>query len=127
MDAQLKLAEKIRAVDERDVAELVLKSHFLPDIMGNLRAFSKQTVRCIKCESKYRRPPLSGNCPKCGGNIILTVHEGAVRKYVEVSKEVAAKYDVSTYTKERIEILEKDIADTFENHKIKKTRLTDFM
>ena len=128
MDAQLKLAEKIRAVDEKDVAELVLRSHFLRDIMGNLRAFSRQTFRCIKCEAKYRRPPLSGTCSKCGGgNIILTVHEGAVRKYVEVSKEVAIKYDVSTYTKERIELLEKDIIDTFENHKIKKTQLTDFM
>lgn len=128
MEAQLQLAEKIRAVDETDVAELVLKSHFLPDIMGNLRAFSKQTFRCIKCEAKYRRPPLTGTCPKCGGgNIILTVHEGAVRKYVEVSKDVAVKYGVSTYTRERIELLERDIRDTFENHKIKKTSLTDFM
>lgn len=128
MEAQLRLAEKIRAVDETDVAELVLKSHFLPDIMGNLRAFSKQTFRCIKCEAKYRRPPLTGTCPKCGGgNIILTVHEGAVRKYVEVSKEVAIKYNVSEYTLERIELLEQDIIQTFENHKIKKTSLTDFM
>ncbi|WNY29090.1 hypothetical protein MmiEs2_13060 [Methanimicrococcus stummii] len=128
MEAQLQLAEKIRAVDESNVAELVLKSHFLPDIMGNLRAFSKQTFRCIKCEAKYRRPPLTGTCPKCGGgNIILTVHEGAVRKYVEVSKEVAIKYHVSEYTLERIELLEQDIIQTFENHKIKKTSLTDFM
>ena len=128
MEAQLQLAEKIRAVDESDVAELVLKSHFLPDIIGNLRAFSKQTFRCIKCEAKYRRPPLSGTCQKCGGgNIILTVHEGAVRKYVEVSKEVAIKYGVSEYTRARIELLEQDIIQTFENHKIKKTSLTDFM
>ncbi|MDR2944198.1 MAG: DNA polymerase II large subunit [Methanosarcinales archaeon] len=128
MEAQLQLAEKIRAVDETDVAELVLKSHFLPDIMGNLRAFSKQTFRCIRCEAKYRRPPLTGVCQKCGGgNIILTVHEGAVRKYVEVSKEVALKYHVSEYTLEHIELLEQDIIQTFENHKIKKTSLTDFM
>ena len=128
MEAQLQLAEKIRAVDEADVAELVLKSHFLPDIMGNLRAFSRQTFRCIKCEAKYRRPPLTGTCQKCGGgNIILTVHEGAVRKYVEVSKEVAIKYGVSEYTRERIDLLEQDIIQTFENHKIKKTSLTDFM
>ena len=128
MEAQLQLAEKIRAVDESDVAELVLKSHFLPDIMGNLRAFSKQTFRCIKCEAKYRRPPLTGTCPKCGGgNIILTVHEGAVRKYVEVSKEVAIKYHVSEYTLERIELLEQDIIQTFENHRIKKTSFADFM
>ncbi|WNY27676.1 DNA polymerase II large subunit [Methanolapillus ohkumae] len=128
MEAQLNLAEIIRAVDASDVAERVLKSHFLPDITGNLRAFSKQTFRCIKCEAKFRRPPLTGSCPKCnGGNVVLTVHEGAVRKYIEVSKHVAEKYHVSTYTKERIELLEKDIEDTFENHRIKKTSLSDFM
>ncbi|MDV0446864.1 hypothetical protein MsAg5_07260 [Methanosarcinaceae archaeon Ag5] len=128
MDAQLQLAEIIRAVDASDVAERVLKSHFLPDIMGNLRAFSKQTFRCIKCEAKFRRPPLTGTCPKCnGGNVILTVHEGAVRKYIEVSKQVAEKYNVSVYTKERIYLLEKDIESTFENHRIKKTQLSDFM
>ena len=127
MEAQLALAQKIRAVDAADVAELVLRTHFLPDITGNLRAFSKQTVRCTKCETKYRRPPLSGSCPKCGGNVILTVHEGAVRKYVDVSKQIAEKYNVSTYTKERIELLEQDIIKTFENHRIKKKQLTDFM
>jgi DNA polymerase II large subunit len=127
MEAQLELAQKIRAVDAADVAELVLKTHFLPDIIGNLRAFSKQYVRCIKCETKYRRPPLTGNCPKCGGNVILTVHEGAVRKYVDVSKQIAEKYNVSRYTKERIELLEQDIIKTFENHRIKKKLLTDFM
>jgi DNA polymerase II large subunit len=46
---------------------------------------------------------------------------------VEVSKEVAIKYRVSDYTLERIELLEQDIAQTFENHRIKMTSLSDFM
>ncbi|MDD4331993.1 MAG: DNA polymerase II large subunit, partial [Methanosarcinaceae archaeon] len=127
MEAQLSLANKIRAVDAPDVAERVLKSHFLPDLMGNLRAFSKQKVRCVKCGAKFRRPPLTGACPKCGGNVILTVHEGAVRKYLEVSKKVAIKYEVSSYTQQRIELLDRDIKSLFENHKVKQMGLADFM
>jgi len=56
MDAQLELARMIRAVDEKDVAERVINSHFLPDLIGNLHAFSKQKVRCVKCGAKFRRP-----------------------------------------------------------------------
>ncbi|MRR38477.1 DNA polymerase II large subunit, partial [bacterium] len=95
MDAQLELARLIRAVDEQDVAERVINSHFLPDLIGNLHAFSKQKVRCVKCGAKYRRPPLKETCPKCGGRIILTVHEGSVRKYLDVSIKVAEEYGVS--------------------------------
>jgi DNA polymerase II large subunit len=49
--AQLALAEKIRAVDEKVVAEILLESHFLRDIQGNLRSFGSQAVRCGKCNS----------------------------------------------------------------------------
>lgn len=127
MEAQLSLANKIRAVDAPDVAERVLKSHFLPDLLGNLRSFSRQRMRCVKCGEKFRRPPLTGSCPKCGGNIVLTVHEGAVRKYLEVSKEIGERYGVSSYTRQRIELLDNDICSLFENHKVKQLGLLDFM
>ncbi|MCQ1536481.1 DNA polymerase II large subunit [Methanosarcina sp. KYL-1] len=127
MEAQLSLANRIRAVDAPDVAERVLKSHFLPDLIGNLRSFSRQRMRCIKCGEKFRRPPLTGACPKCGGNVVLTVHEGAVRKYLEVSKEIAERYGVSSYTRQRIELLDLDIRSLFENHKVKQLGLSDFM
>lgn len=127
MEAQLSLAGKIRAVDAPDVAERVLKSHFLPDLIGNLRSFSRQRMRCIKCGEKFRRPPLTGACPKCGGNVVLTVHEGAVRKYLEISKEIGERYGVSSYTRQRIELLDYDICSLFENHKVKQLGLSDFM
>ncbi len=127
MDAQLELARLIRAVDEKDVAERVINSHFLPDLIGNLHAFSKQKVRCVKCGAKYRRPPLKGVCPKCGGRIILTVHEGSVRKYLEVSIKVAEEYDVSSYTRQRLELLKIEIDSIFKNDKSKQTGLADFM
>lgn len=127
MDAQLELARMIRAVDEQDVAERVINSHFLPDLIGNLHAFSKQKVRCVKCGAKYRRPPLKETCPKCGGRIILTVHEGSVRKYLEVSIKVAEEYGVSSYTKQRLQLLKIEINSLFKNDKAKQTGLADFM
>ncbi len=127
MDAQLALADKIRAVDSSNVAERVLISHFLPDMFGNLRAFSRQGTRCLKCTAKFRRPPLTGVCPRCGGKVILTVHEGAVKKYLEVSKKVAREYNVSSYTCQRIELLGLDMKSLFENDRSKQTGLLEFM
>ncbi len=127
MDAQLALARKIKAVDPEDVAERIINSHFLPDLIGNLRSFSKQKVRCTKCNAKYRRPPLKGTCPKCGGNIVLTVHEGSVRKYLETSLRIADEYNVRLYTKQRLELLELEMKSLFESDKVKQKGLADFM
>ncbi len=104
LEAELVLAEKIRAVDADDVAERVLTTHFIRDLMGNLSAFSKQKFRCTKCNTSYRRMPLAGKCTKfkgkgiCHGNIIPTVHEGSVKKYLEMSREICRKYKVSEYS-----------------------------
>lgn len=127
MDAQLELARMIRAVDEQDVAERVINSHFLPDLIGNLHAFSKQKVRCVKCGAKYRRPPLKESCPKCGGKLILTVHEGSVRKYLDVSIKVAEEYCVSSYTRQRLELLKMEINSIFKNDRARQMGLADFM
>jgi DNA polymerase II large subunit len=77
---QMELAEKIRAVDEVDVARLVIERHFIRDIKGNLRKFSMQQFRCVDCNEKYRRPPLIGKCLKCGGKIIFTISQGSIIK-----------------------------------------------
>jgi DNA polymerase II large subunit len=127
MDAQLDLGRKIRAVDERDVATKVINKHFLPDMAGNLRSFSTQTVRCTKCGEKYRRIPLSGRCTKCDNEQLnLTVYEASVKKYLEVSKAISEKYGLDDYTKERIMILEMSMNSVFTNDKVKKCKLSDF-
>jgi DNA polymerase II large subunit len=127
MEAQLALARRIKAVDPQDVAERVIESHFLPDLIGNLRSFSKQKVRCTKCNAKYRRPPLRGTCPKCGGNIVLTVHEGSVKKYLKTSLRIADEYNVRHYTKQRLELLELEMKSLFESDRVKQKGLADFM
>ena len=125
---QLALAGKIRAVDERDVARRVIESHFLPDLTGNLRAFSKQTVRCVSCNAKYMRVPLSGNCRKCGGGkLMLTVSRGSVEKYLQVTKDLIEQYNLDNYLRQRIDILEMSISSVFDNDGVKQVSLSDFL
>jgi len=126
MNAQLELARKIRAVDTRDVASRVITKHFLPDMIGNLKSFSSQSLRCTKCGAKYRRIPLIGRC-YCGNNLTLTVHEKSVKKYLEISKEIGEKYDIDPYTQQRIAIVEESMNSLFESDKIKRCKLSDFM
>jgi DNA polymerase II large subunit len=126
-DAQLGLAEKIRAVDQRDVAELVIDHHFIPDLKGNIRTFAAQSFRCINCNAIFRRVPLRGSCTKCGGKLVLTVSKGGVEKYLSVSMRLAERYSVSEYTKQRLMLIERDIKSTFESDAVKQMRLADFL
>ncbi|MDD1653893.1 MAG: DNA-directed DNA polymerase II large subunit [Methanomicrobiales archaeon] len=127
LEAMLTLATRIRAVDVDDVAERVLTTHFIPDLMGNLRAFSNQTVRCTRCNSKFRRVPLAGKCPRCGGSILPTIHEASVKKYLDISRQICGKYGVSPYTRQRIAVLEMAIQSTFGIAPEKQMGLADFM
>ena len=126
MNAQLMLGKKLRAVDEKDVAVRVLNKHFMPDMIGNLRSFSTQSVRCTKCGEKYRRMTISGYCYKCHNPLNLTVHEASVKKYLEISKTIGEKYGLDSYTRERVEILEMSMNSVFNNDKVKKCKLSDF-
>ncbi len=110
--AQLELAEKAVAVDKDKSAELIISKHFLRDIKGNLRTFSRQQLRCTNCTLKYRRPPLSGKC-RCGSKLQLTVSEGAVRKYLEPTKHIVEKYRISPYLVQQLSLLERDVDELF--------------
>lgn len=109
VNEQLRLAGKIKCVDSKDVAERLLKHHFIPDLAGNLRAYSTQTVRCSKCGMKYRRIPLKGICVKCQGNLILTVHEGNVNKYLEAAFKLTKEYELGTFVGQQIRLIEKGL------------------
>ncbi|OYT54021.1 MAG: DNA polymerase II large subunit [Candidatus Altiarchaeales archaeon ex4484_2] len=125
--AQLGVAEKIRAIDERVVAELVINSHFLRDTYGNLRAFSRQKFRCVNCNASYRRIPLGGKCTKCGGKLLLTVTKGSVEKYLGTSMKLVEKYNCSPYMKQRLTLLRKEIDSLFTNDLSKQVALSEFM
>lgn len=129
IDAQLHLARIIRAVDERNVAEKILSTHFNPDILGNLRKFAIQEFRCVKCNQKYKRPPISnaGNCPKCGGNIILTVNRGGIEKYIPRAISLCKNFNLDAYTVQRMELIEEYVESLTNNPKIKQQKLSDFL
>ncbi|MFB6127326.1 MAG: DNA polymerase II large subunit [Halolamina sp.] len=127
MDAQLDISRTLRAVDETDVAERIIEYHFLPDLIGNLRAFARQETRCLDCGEKFRRMPLSGECPACGGRVNLTVHRGSVNKYMDTAIRVAEEFGCRDYTKQRLEKLERSLESVFENDKNKQSGIADFM
>ncbi len=99
---QMKLAERIRAVDAPTVAQMVIEKHFLKDIKGNLRRFSTQDFRCIKCNEILRRPPLRGTCPFCAGKLVYTVSEMSIIKYLEPALSIATNYSVDPYVQQTL-------------------------
>lgn len=121
---QLEVGRKIKAVEEDKVADLLLQKHFIPDIKGNLRAFSRQQMRCNDCNTKYRRVPMThqtiaptgkttAECPNCGGRILLTISEGTIKKYMEPSQEIIKNFMVSPYVRQQILILKDTLQSLF--------------
>jgi DNA polymerase II large subunit len=124
---QMEIARKVRAVNLDDVARLVIQKHFLKDIKGNLKKFSMQQFRCVKCNTSYRRPPLCGKCTTCGGKIIFTITEGSVIKYLGPSLLLCQKYDFSPYLKQTIELLKFNADCVFGKEKDKQVGLGAFV
>jgi len=126
LNSQLELAEKIEAVDARRVALKVLTTHFMKDMAGNLRAFSTQAFRCKSCNKRFRRLPLRGKCPFCGGQLTLTVYRGGIEKYMKAAEHLVEKYRLPKYYAQRIMLMKEEIASTFDSKKPKQFSLTDF-
>jgi DNA polymerase II large subunit len=117
--AQMELCKKIRAVDIDDVSRLIIERHFIRDTKGNLRKFSMQEFRCVHCNTKYRRPPLTGKCMNCGGRIIFTISEGSIMKYMQPALDLARTYHASPYLLESLELTEIYIQSIFGKDKEK--------
>ena len=143
LDSQLSLGRVLRPVTAKKVAKQVIESHFLPDMRGNLMAYTRQKIRCVKCGESYRRMPLAGKCiqhkPRpsgglvggndsgCGGNVVLTVSEGAVRKYIQITEDVMEEYGVDDYTKHRVGWMSSSVESLFNNDKVTVMTLEDFI
>jgi len=111
--AQLHLADQIVAVKGEEVAVKVLSTHILRDLVGNLRTFTSQRVRCTKCGFKPRRVPLGGACHRCGGKLAATVFRGGVEKYLDVATEMVERYNIREYYRQRLELIKVELAETF--------------
>jgi DNA polymerase II large subunit len=116
----LALTSQIRAVDVAEAVTLMLNSHFLPDLMGNLKSYATQSFRCKSCGATVRRPSLSGRCTqttrgggRCDGELLPTVYERMVRKYLGLSRQLAETAGVTPYVRQRIDILAASLATLF--------------
>jgi DNA polymerase II large subunit len=133
LDSQLELSDKVRAVEVGVVAEKILTSHFMKDIVGNLRAFTSQKFRCVKCNRKYRRPPLKGMCVRCGGKLAMTVHKGGIEKYLDSALKLVDNYSLDEYYSDRLGLVKEEISSIFPEEELpeelqhKQISLTDFM
>jgi DNA polymerase II large subunit len=121
---QLRLAESIKAVEAGEVAKRVLSTHFMRDLTGNLKAFAGQRFRCTKCNSKFRRLPLKGSCPRCGAKLSLTVYKGSVEKYLTVAQDLVRRYDLGQYHEQRLLLLRQEINSLFSEQEEKKKQPT---
>ena len=76
-----------------------------------------QQFRCVKCNEKYRRPPLINKCHQCGGRLIFTVTEGSVIKYLGLSLKLADQYNFSPYLKQTLKLVEAQVEQVFGKEK----------
>lgn len=131
MDEKLKMqfdtAKLISAVDADEVAAMVLTTHILPDIMGNMRSYSSQTFRCTNCGEKFRRMPLVGKCTECGNELTQTVTRGAVEKYLGIATGFCQEYKINDYLKSRVDSLATELKLIFKEEKKMQSSLTEFM
>jgi DNA polymerase II large subunit len=131
MEEKLKMqfdtAKLINAVDADEVAAMVLTTHILPDIMGNMRSYSSQTFRCTSCGEKFRRMPLVGKCDKCGNGLTQTVTRGAVEKYLGIATSFCQDYKINPYLRSRVDSLTTELKLIFQEKKKEQSSLTEFM
>jgi DNA polymerase II large subunit len=133
LESQLELSEKVLAVDAETVALKVLTSHFMKDIIGNLRAFTSQKFRCMGCNRKYRRIPIKGVCLRCGGKLSLTVYKGGIEKYVSPALGLVKRFDLDSYYRDRLGLVRAELRSIFQEEEDveeqldKQISLTDFM
>ena len=125
---QLKLADVVKAVASQEVAKKVLSTHLMRDLVGNLKAFSSQRFRCSRCNTKFRRIPLRGVCQRCGSKITLTVHRGAIEKYLGVAQDLVKDYSIGLYYEQWLRMISDEIDSLFrEKREEKQPELIDFM
>lgn len=127
LEMQLTTAKLINAVDPDEVASMVLTTHILPDIMGNMRSYSSQSFRCSNCEQKYRRMPLIGKCTECENELLQTVTRGSVEKYVDTAINICTEFRINDYLRSRVESLIAELNLIFREQDKEQFTITEFM
>ncbi len=126
LDMQIRTADIINAVDPSEVVSMVMTTHLLPDIMGNLRAYSGQSFRCTSCGASYRRVPLAGRCLECENKLIQTMTRPSVQKYLKLARRMLGKYRIEPYLRGRVLSLLDELELVFGKEDGSQALLTDY-
>ncbi|MEM3451781.1 MAG: DNA polymerase II large subunit [Nitrososphaerales archaeon] len=127
LENQIELALKINAVDPNEVVSSVLKTHILPDVVGNMKAYTSQNFRCKSCGEQHRRIPLKGKCLNCNGELQPTVTRASIEKYLNLGLKLSEKFKVNEYVRSRFEIASEELSSLFVSKKEEtQVEITDF-
>ena len=125
---QIEVASEIEAVSTKEVVESIIKTHLIRDIMGNAKKYATQAFKCKKCGLTIRRPPLSWECPNCGGELRGTLTRASVEKYLAIAQRLARDYDVDPYLKSWLDMMERELDQLFQGQRrVDQLELTDFV
>jgi DNA polymerase II large subunit len=127
LEMQIATAKLINAVDPDEVVSMVLMTHILPDIMGNMRSYSSQSFRCGRCGEKYRRMPIMGKCIGCENELLQTVTRGSVEKYLGIATNMCNQFKINDYLHSRVESLTMELKLIFKEQKKEQSSLIEFM
>lgn len=126
LDLQLKNAKMIRAVDTNETVLNVIKTHLVPDMVGNLRAYATQKFRCTDCGAKYRRMPLARKCSGCGTKLVPNITRSSVEKYLTLTKSLVRRYDIGNYHRGRVALLADEMEMVFGKSQGDQSMLSDY-
>jgi len=123
---QLNVGSMIRGYNLNTIVEKIIQSHFLPDLIGNMRTFLNQNFKCKICKTSYSAPRLSGKC-SCGGTLSLTLYPKSVQKYRDIVLQLAENYTLSEYLNDRLKLLLLELDYTFPLQDIANEGVLDFL
>ncbi len=63
---------------------------------------------------------------RCGGNLVLTSSEGNIKKYLDISLEIASKYNPPQYIRDQINLLKQELDTIFEKKLKTQATLSSF-
>jgi DNA polymerase II large subunit len=77
---------------------------------------------------KFRRIPLSGVCTRCRSKLYMTVHRGAIEKYLSLAKNLVKKYEIGPYYEQWLKMISDEINSLFHEKEVERQpELMDFI
>jgi len=107
--AQLNLLDRLSSLNKKKILQNILDTHLIRDFSGNVKALYSSGFRCTKCGERYRRPPLSGHCRRCGYVVQPNVFVSNVVKYFNMIELLTSKYELDPYYLEALKSLGQEL------------------